>query len=103
MGYSYGNGGDIQLDDEADGNDVHWFLRNFLYPDTCNNPPCGYNEFAANEFYMTGESCTCTSNPLESRGCFVDVVSGNPAAPLHGDEHSQRKSSPHAGSCHAHF
>ena len=30
VGFSYGNGGDIQLDDEADGNDVHWFLRNFF-------------------------------------------------------------------------
>eukprot|EP01046_Picozoa_sp_COSAG06_P026224 COSAG06_NODE_2247_length_7259_cov_24.660506_2_plen_206_part_00 len=53
VGFSYGNGGDIQQDDESDGNDVHWFLRNFFFPQ---GGKAGYGEYAANEFFLTGES-----------------------------------------------
>jgi carboxypeptidase C (cathepsin A) len=53
VGFSYSNGGNIELDDEADARDVHWFLRNFFFPQ---DGATGFGEYAANEFYLTGES-----------------------------------------------
>ena len=53
VGFSYSNGGDVQLDDESDARDVHWFLRNFFFPAS---PEEGFGEYATNEFYLTGES-----------------------------------------------
>ena len=53
VGFSYSNGGDVQLDDEADARDVHNFLRHFFFPQDGEE---GFPELSGNEFYMTGES-----------------------------------------------
>ena len=53
VGFSYSNGGNVELDDESDARDVHWFLRNFFFPQ---DGAEGFAEYANNEFYLTGES-----------------------------------------------
>ena len=62
VGFSYSNGGDVQLDDEADARDVHNFLRNFFFPQEGQE---GYPELAGNEFFLTGESYAGVPTPLE--------------------------------------
>ena len=47
VGFSYSNGGDVQLDDEADARDVHNFLRSFFLPQDGEE---GFPELANNEF-----------------------------------------------------
>ena len=53
VGFSYSNGGDVTLNDEIDANDAHWFLRNFFHAPAGS---AGFNEYASNEFFLTGES-----------------------------------------------
>jgi carboxypeptidase C (cathepsin A) len=53
VGFSYTNGRNVELDDESDARDVHWFLRNFFFP---KDGAEGFGEYATNEFYLTGES-----------------------------------------------